>query len=232
VADGVGQIKDWLKNGPLNVSDSQINSYLERIQTAITENAQKGEVLGLVGENGAGKSTLINMISAVDDLTSGQVIVNGTSVHDLPENQAALWRGRSLGVIYQSFELLPMLSLLENVTLPLDFCGLYHPKESPERGMALLERVGLRDHAHKPPTKISGGQQQRVAIARALINDPPVILADEPTGNLDSATAADIIDLFQELVDQGRTIVMVTHDEALAERTTRTLRITDGELSA
>ena len=190
----------------------------------------RGEFVSVVGKSGAGKSTLVNMLSAVDDLTSGQVIVDGVSIHDLDESQAALWRGRNLGVIYQSFELLPMLSLLENVMLPMDFCGAYHPRQSPERAMALLSQVGLADHVRKPPTRISGGQQQRVAIARALANDPPIIVADEPTGNLDSATADEIVRLFEGLVAQGRTVIMVTHDEALARRATHRLRITDGEL--
>ena len=190
----------------------------------------RGQFVSVVGKSGAGKSTLVNMITSVDHLTSGEIIIDGTSVHDLGENQVSLWRGRNLGVIYQSFELLPMLSLLENVMLPMDFCGLYHPRKSPERAMHLLSQVGLADHVHKPPTRISGGQQQRVAIARALANDPAIILADEPTGNLDSATADEIVRLFEDLVSQGRTVIMVTHDESLARRATHRLRIADGEI--
>ena len=190
----------------------------------------RGQFVSVVGKSGAGKSTLVNMITSVDHLTSGEIIIDGTSVHDLGENQVSLWRGRNLGVIYQSFELLPMLSLLENVMLPMDFCGLYHPRKSPETAMRLLSQVGLADHVHKPPTRISGGQQQRVAIARALANDPPIIVADEPTGNLDSATADEIVKLFEDLVSQGRTVIMVTHDENLARRATHRLRIADGEI--
>jgi putative ABC transport system ATP-binding protein len=196
----------------------------------ITLDVHPGEFLGITGKSGAGKSTLVNMITGVDRLTSGQVWVDEVSVHELNENQMALWRGRNVGVIYQSFELMPSLSLLDNVMLPMDFCGLYHGKKSPERAMKLLAQVGLREHVYKPPTKISGGQQQRVAIARALANDPPLIVADEPTGNLDSNTAAEIIHLFETLVAQGKTIIMVTHDTNLARRLSRTLWLADGTI--
>lgn len=190
----------------------------------------RGEFVGVVGKSGAGKSTLVNMITGVDSITSGQVEVDGVSVHELGEDQMALWRGRNIGVVFQSFELLPQLSLLDNVMLPMDFCGLYKRRESLDRAKLLLTQVGLQEHMQKPPTRISGGQQQRVAIARALSNDPPIVVADEPTGNLDSVTAEDILQLFEELVKQGRTIVMVTHDESLASRFTRTLGISDGQL--
>lgn len=191
---------------------------------------ERGEFVGIIGKSGAGKSTLVNMVTGVDRLTSGEVIVDGTSVHRLNENQMALWRGLNAGVVYQSFELLPMLSLIDNVMLPMDFCRLYEPRKSQERARQLLTRVGLEEHMRKPPTKISGGQQQRVAIARALANDPPIIVADEPTGNLDSSTAEGIFELFELLVQQGKTIVMVTHDQSLAERFSRVLRIADGEI--
>jgi putative ABC transport system ATP-binding protein len=151
-------------------------------------------------------------------------------VHALGENRMALWRGLNLGIVYQSFQLLPQLSLLDNVTLPMDFCGKFRPGESQARALELLRVVGLEDHAHKPPTAISGGQQQRVAIARALANDPPILVADEPTGNLDAATAEDVLALFEGLVAQGKTLILVTHDELLASRATRVLRLVDGEL--
>ena len=189
-----------------------------------------GEFAGVIGKSGAGKSTLVNIIIGVDQITSGVVEIGGTSVHSLSENQKALWRGTNVGVIYQSFELLPMLSLLENVMLPMDFCGLYTPGESEERAMALLDHVGIAEHAYKPPTRISGGQKQRVAIARALANDPPLIVADEPTGNLDTVTAEGIFELFETLIAQGKTIVMVTHDDSLAQRMSHVLRISDGEM--
>ncbi|MFZ5820807.1 MAG: ABC transporter ATP-binding protein [Chloroflexota bacterium] len=196
-----------------------------------------GEFLGVLGKSGAGKSTLLNMITGVDDLTTGEVIVraNGSavSVHELDEDVLALWRGQTLGIVYQSFQLLPMLTLLENVMLPMDLCGLYHPRRSRERALELLDLVELSEHANKLPAFISGGQQQRVAIARALANDPPILVADEPTGSLDSVTADHIFELFERLVGgQGKTIVMVTHDKSLAPRFSRTLRLADGQFVA
>jgi putative ABC transport system ATP-binding protein len=196
----------------------------------ITADFHPGEFVGIIGKSGAGKSTLVNMMTGVDHLTSGEVWVGDTPVHALDENEMALWRGRNVGVVYQSFELLPTLSLLDNVMLPMDFCGLYQGRQSLERAEALLTQVGLAEHMHKPPTRVSGGQQQRVAIARALANDPPIIIADEPTGNLDTATAEDIFRLFENLVVQGKTVILVTHDNSLATRVTRVLRITDGEI--
>lgn len=194
-----------------------------------------GEFVGIVGKSGAGKSTLLNMITGVDNLTSGEVLVNSNgssvSIHKMSEDEVALWRGKTMGVVFQSFQLLPMLTLVENITLPMDLCGNFNPKQSRERALELLRLVEIEEHADKLPAFISGGQQQRVAIARALANDPPVLIADEPTGSLDSVTADHIFEVFEHLVtDQGKTIVMVTHDASLAPRFTRTLRITDGEL--
>lgn len=190
-----------------------------------------GEFLGIVGKSGAGKSTLVNLLTGVDYLTAGEVWVDGVPVHQLDENQRAQWRGSHVGLIYQAFHLMPTLSLLDNVMLPMDFTGLYHSRTSPERAMALLRQVELEEHAHKPPSAISGGQQQRVAIARALVNDPPVIVADEPTGRLDSATAEIIFDMFQDLLEQGKTLVMVTHDQSLKERVSRVIEIADGVIA-
>ncbi|MBN1888031.1 MAG: ABC transporter ATP-binding protein [Thermoflexales bacterium] len=196
----------------------------------ITASFGQGEFAGIIGKSGAGKSTLVNMITGVDHLTAGEVTIGGVSLHHLDESQMALWRGRNVGVVYQSFELLSMLSLVDNIVLPMDFCGRYLPRQSEKRALHLLKQVGLEEHARKTPARISGGQQQRVAIARALANDPPIIVADEPTGNLDSATADEILSLFESLVRQGKTILMVTHDESLAQRMTRTLHIADGKL--
>lgn len=195
-----------------------------------------GEFVGIVGKSGAGKSTLLNMITGVDHLTSGEVIVhsNGSSVsiHRMSEDEVALWRGQTLGVVFQSFQLLPMLTLVENITLPMDLCGRFNPKQSRQRALELLRLVEIEEHADKLPAFISGGQQQRVAIARALANDPPILVADEPTGSLDSVTADHIFEVFEHLVtDRGKTILMVTHDESLAPRFTRTLGIADGELA-
>ncbi len=189
-----------------------------------------GEFLAITGKSGAGKTTLVNMISGTDRLTSGEVLVNGTNVHTMNENRLALWRGRNLGVVYQSFHLLPNLSLLDNITLPMDFCGTYRFRQSRERALELLRKVELEEHASKLPAEISGGQQQRVAIARALANDPPILIADEPTGRLDSITAEVIFTIFQQLVAQGKTIVMVSHDRSISQRVSRTLTIRDGEI--
>ena len=189
-----------------------------------------GEYLGIVGKSGAGKSTLVNMLTGVDRLTEGEVWIDGVPVHALNENQRARWRGKNLGLIYQSFYLMPTLSLLDNVMLPMDFTGLFHRRSSPQRAWELLRQVALEEHANKPPTAVSGGQQQRVAIARALANDPPLIIADEPTGRLDSATAEIIFGIFAQLVQQGKTILMVTHDQTLAQRVSRVIQIADGEV--
>lgn len=198
---------------------------------------EPGEFVGIVGKSGAGKSTLLNMLTGVDHLTSGEVIVNtdGTavSIHKMDEDAIANWRGHNLGVMYQSFQLLPMLTLAENVMLPMDLCGKFNSKLSRERALDLLRLVEIEDHANKLPSQISGGQQQRVSIARALANDPQILVADEPTGSLDSLTAEHVFDVFEQLVaEQGKTIVMVTHDESLKARFSRTMQIADGELDS
>ena len=203
--------------------------------TNVTMTINAGEFLGIVGKSGAGKSTLLNMINGVDQLTSGEVLVRGDneniSIHTMSEDARALWRGRKMGVVYQSFQLLPMLTLIENITLPMDLADNYKPRESKDRAMQLLQLMELEEHANKLPAFISGGQQQRVAIARALANDPPILVADEPTGSLDSITADHIFEVFEHLVkDQGKTIVMVTHDVSLTNRFSRSLTIADGEV--
>ena len=189
-----------------------------------------GELVGVLGKSGAGKTTLVNLISGVDHLTSGEVWIGDTAVHNLNENQAAQWRSRNLGVVYQSFQLMPTLSLLDNVLLPMDFTGLYRGKRSARDALEILRQMELEEHAGKLPSNISGGQQQRVAIARALANDPPIIVADEPTGRLDSVTAETIFEIFEGLVHQGRTIVMVTHDASFARRFTRLVWLADGQV--
>jgi putative ABC transport system ATP-binding protein len=189
-----------------------------------------GEFVSVVGPSGSGKSTMLNMITGIDRPTSGQVFVGGEAVHELNENELARWRGRNVGVIFQFFQLLPTLSILENVMLPMDFCNTYKRGERRERATGLLEMVGIADQAHKLPSALSGGQQQRAAIARALANDPPVIVGDEPTGNLDTATADQVFALFQRLVDEGKTVMLVTHDRHLSARTERVLHLFDGRL--
>jgi putative ABC transport system ATP-binding protein len=190
-----------------------------------------GEFVGIWGKSGAGKSTLVNMISGVDHLTRGEVWVDGVAVHKLSESQAAGWRGRSLGVIFQSFQLMPTLNLLDNVMLAMDFAGKFQPRKSLERAYELLNEVELSEHAHKLPADISGGQQQRVAIARALANDPPILIADEPTGRLDSSTAETVFAIFEGLIRKGKTIVMVSHDPSFIRRYSRVLWIADGQFT-
>jgi ABC-type lipoprotein export system ATPase subunit len=189
-----------------------------------------GEFVSVIGKSGSGKSTLLNMITGIDRPSSGEVFVNGTAVHGLNENRMARWRGLNLGIVFQFFQLLPTISVIENIMLPMDFCRTYPMRAREKRALELLELVELADHAYKLPTALSGGQQQRVAIARALANDPPVIIADEPTGNLDSKTAESVFALFNDLVAKGKTIIIVTHDSALAKRTHRTALIADGEI--
>lgn len=190
----------------------------------------RGEFAAIVGKSGSGKSTLLNMITGIDHPTGGQVIIDGVDIYQLTESQRSLWRGRNLGIVFQFFQLLPMLTLLENVMLPMDYVGMYTFDERPRRAMGLLDMVGLKEQAHKLPLAVSTGQQQAAAIARALATNPPVLVADEPTGNLDSHSADSIIDLFDELVEHGKTIVMVTHDPSLTSRTSRTVTISDGVL--
>jgi putative ABC transport system ATP-binding protein len=190
-----------------------------------------GEFVALLGRSGAGKSTLINVITGIDHPTSGSVHVAGEAIHQLNEAQITRWRGRQVGVIFQSFQLMPMLTCLQNVMLPMDFAGLYKsPGERRERAMQLLEQMEITEHADKLPSAVSGGQRQRVAIARALANDPVFLAADEPTGSLDSRTADAVYEVFEHLVSAGKTIFMATHDHELASRVSRVLRIEDGQL--
>jgi putative ABC transport system ATP-binding protein len=189
-----------------------------------------GEFVGIRGPSGSGKSTLLNMITGIDHPTAGQVRVAGRSLVDLGEDQLARWRGEYVGVIFQFFQLLPTLTTLENVTLPMDFARKWKPKERTERAMALLEQVELADQAHKLPNTLSGGQQQRAAIARALANNPPLVVGDEPTGNLDAKTADRVFSLFEALVQDGTTFLMVTHDRDLASRIPRVIEVVDGVL--
>jgi ABC-type lipoprotein export system ATPase subunit len=189
-----------------------------------------GEFVSIIGKSGSGKSTLLNMITGIDRPTTGEVYVNGTGIHELSENQLAGWRADNLGIIFQFFQLLPSLSLQQNVILPMDLAGKYRPRERRERAEHLLEIVGLADQMQKLPSMVSGGQQQRAAMARALANDPPILIADEPTGNLDSKTAATVFALFNQLVAEGKTVIIVTHDSGLARHAHRTALIADGEI--
>ncbi|MFP4322308.1 MAG: ABC transporter ATP-binding protein [Anaerolineales bacterium] len=189
----------------------------------------KGEFVAIVGPSGSGKSTLINMITGIDRPTEGEVFVAGQRLTNMSENDVAKWRGRNVGVVFQFFQLLPTLTVLENVMMPMHYCNTYTGQRK-ERAMELLERVDLPDVANKYPSQISGGQQQRAAIARALANDPSVIVGDEPTGNLDTLSAALMFALFEELIEMGRTVVMVTHDRELAGQVPRVEEVRDGQL--
>ncbi|HET6594922.1 MAG TPA: ATP-binding cassette domain-containing protein [Anaerolineales bacterium] len=196
----------------------------------INVEVQRGEFVAIIGKSGSGKSTFINMITGIDRPTSGEIWIDGAPVHSFNEWQMAAWRGRNLGIVFQFFQLFPTLTILENIILPMELNKLYSKNERKERAMHLLEKVEMSAQAHKLPSAISGGQQQRVAIARALANDPPLLVADEPTGNLDSKTADKIFSLFEDLVAAGTTILMVTHDSDLARRVNRTILISDGEV--
>jgi putative ABC transport system ATP-binding protein len=189
-----------------------------------------GEFIAVLGKSGAGKTTLINLLLGIDHPTSGEIRVGGATVHALGEDARAAWRGRNVGVVFQFFQLLPTLSVLHNVMLPMDLAHRYSLREQKQRALRLLEQVGIGEHAHKLPSAMSGGQQQRIAIARALANDPPILLADEPIGSLDSVTANEVMAVFEKLVEQGKTLVMVTHDKDFAQRANRTIVLVDGEV--
>ncbi len=191
-----------------------------------------GELVAVVGKSGSGKSTLINMITGIDEPSAGEVFVARTPIHLLNQEQLAVWRGRNVGVVFQFFQLLPTLTIAENVTLPMDFCNAFPPRRRRERVMALLQRVGIEAQADKLPSALSGGEQQRAAIARALANDPPLIVADEPTGNLDSRTSDAVIRLFADLAEEGKTVVMVTHEPDLGRYFARSIQLSDGAIVA
>ena len=191
---------------------------------------QPGEFVGVVGKSGSGKSTLLNMVAGIDRPSSGSVAVAGTEIHALSENKLAVWRGRNVGFVFQFFQLLPTLTAAENVMLPMDFCKTLPFHERRKRALSLLERVAVTRHADKLPATLSGGEQQRVAIARALANEPPLVLADEPTGNLDSVTATAILDLFRDMANQGTTVVIATHEADIARVIDRKIEISDGTI--
>lgn len=219
------EINDVFKRFP--VGDDELT-----ILKGVSFNVKKGEFVTIVGPSGNGKSTLLNMITGIDHPSEGAVKVTGREVHAMSENQLAKWRGEDVGIIFQFFQMLPALSLLQNVILPMDFARKYTPKEREERAIHLLDSVDLADQAHKLPGQVSGGQQQRAAIARALANDPPLIVADEPTGNLDSKTGTAVFEMFMKLVNQeGKTMIMVTHDKELASQVPRVIEILDGHIS-
>jgi putative ABC transport system ATP-binding protein len=192
---------------------------------------RRGEFVGIIGHSGSGKSTLLNLISGIDRATRGEIVVGGVAVHAIRESGMAKWRGLSVGIVFQFFQLLPTLTAIENVMLPMDLCARWPARDRSRRANALLEQLGVADQSHKLPATLSGGQQQRVAIARALANEPAVLLADEPTGNLDSHNASIILELFAALARDGQTIVAATHDAEVQRVCTRSVVIADGRIS-
>ncbi len=218
------EVKDVVKRFPAGSKEITILK-------GISFNVSPGEFVSIVGPSGNGKSTLLNMITGIDRPSAGRVLVAGEEISAMGEDALARWRGANLGIVFQFFQMLPALTLLNNVVLPMDLAGKYRPRERRERAMELLEMVGLADQAHMLPGLVSGGEQQRAAIARALANDPPMLVADEPTGNLDSATAYIVFSLFHQLVSDGKTILMVTHDKDLARQAPRKIEIRDGRIT-
>jgi putative ABC transport system ATP-binding protein len=191
-----------------------------------------GEFVTVVGKSGSGKTTLLNLLAGIDRPTTGQITIADTAVHELRGSRLAAWRGRTIGLVFQFFQLLPTLTVAENVMLPMDFCATFPPRQRRPRAVDLLDRVGIAEQADKLPSSLSGGQQQRAAIARALANDPPVLLADEPTGNLDSATSDSVLSLFQQLAADETTVLMVTHERDVSRFATRQVTLVDGQISA
>jgi putative ABC transport system ATP-binding protein len=189
-----------------------------------------GEFVAVVGKSGSGKSTLLNLLAGIDRATSGEIYVKGEAVHRMAEAELSVWRGLNIGVVFQFFQLLPTLTVIENIMLPMDFCRKYTPLERKARALVLLDKVGVRGQAAKLPFALSGGEQQRVAIARALANDPGIIMADEPTGNLDTATTENVFGLLEGLAREGKTVMIVTHNQELAGRTGRLIEIRDGRI--
>lgn len=197
---------------------------LKDVNLEISQN----EMIAVTGKSGSGKSTLLNILTGIDKPTSGSVTINGVHVDKLSESELASWRGKNIGVVFQFFQLLPTLTIAENVMLPMDFCNTYTKKERRERALVLLDQVGIKEQADKFPSSLSGGQQQRAAIARALANDPPIVVADEPTGNLDSQTALSIMTLFAELAQSGKTVIVVTHEKEFTGWFHNSISIADG----
>jgi putative ABC transport system ATP-binding protein len=191
---------------------------------------QTGEFAAIVGKSGSGKSTLLNLIAGIDRPSAGEIVINGQAIHTLSEDQISVWRGSNIGVVFQFFQLLPTLTVQENILIAMDFCGRIPAGVRERRAAELLEIVGVADQADKLPSALSGGQQQRAAIARALANNPPLLVADEPTGNLDSANAVLVLELFQRLAHSGKTVLMVTHEREISQYVTRSIRLADGQI--
>jgi putative ABC transport system ATP-binding protein len=217
------QISDVVKTYPSSAGGFTAIDHL-------TLGVAPGEFVAIVGRSGSGKTTLLNLLAGIDRPTSGTVLVTDADLGSLPESELAVWRGRNVGLVFQFFQLLPTLTVVENVMLPMDFVRKIPVAERRDRALRLLDRVGIGEQADKVPATLSGGQQQRAAIARALANDPPLILADEPTGNLDSGTADAVLKLFADLNSEGRTIVVVTHEHDIRSIVGREITLQDGHI--
>jgi len=198
----------------------------------ISLDVHRGECVAVVGPSGSGKTTLAHLLTGIEQPSDGEVVVDGQPLHALSQDALAAWRGRRVGIVFQFFQLLPTLTIVENVMLPMDFCATFARRERRPRALALLERLRIADQADKLPAALSGGQQQRAAIARALANDPALIVADEPTGNLDSATALEVMGLLAALAGEGKTVIVVTHERELGRFFTRTVSLRDGTIQA
>lgn len=196
----------------------------------VSFNVDEGEFVGIVGKSGSGKTTLINMLTGIDHPSEGSIVINGNHLEKMSENELSIWRGKNIGIVFQFFQLLPVMTVMENILLPMDYLNELPMNARTDRANKILAELALVPFADKYPHELSGGLQQIAAIARALANDPPILIADEPTGNLDSVTASKVVDLFQSLVERGKTILMVTHDQDMVQRTSRLLRISDGNL--
>jgi putative ABC transport system ATP-binding protein len=217
------QIKNLVKTfdtpaGPLNVL------------RGITLDLKKGDFVSLVGPSGSGKTTFLNMLTAIDEPTAGEIIIDGLPITQAPQRKLTKWRARNIGIVFQFFQLLPTLTVVENVMAPMDFAGVWKPRERREVAMSLLDRFGIADQAYKTPDMLSGGQQQRVAVARALANNPSIVVGDEPTGNLDRMSASNVFGLFHELASKGTTVVIVTHDRELVHSVPRLFEMVDGTI--
>ncbi len=210
------------------VKNFEVNHQEVNILKGINMEVKKGELIGIFGKSGSGKSTLMNMLTGIDQPTSGEIWFHNEAIHTYTQAQLTTWRGENVGIVFQFFQLLSTLTLLENVILPMEFAKKYTKRDRRDRAMDLLASMGIEALSDQYPSSVSGGEQQRAAIARALANDPDIIVADEPTGNLDSRTAHHVFDLFEKQVQKGKTILMITHDMSMYERFMRSYTLSDG----
>lgn len=199
---------------------------LDNVSLTITQ----GQHVAIVGKSGSGKSTLLNLITGIDHPTNGDLTVSGTNIHNFDESTLAAWRGKNLGIVFQFFQLIPTLTIIENILLAMEFVNVIPKKQRLKRAEGLLDQVGILKHGNKYPSALSGGEQQRAAIARALANKPKILVADEPTGNLDSATAISVKKIFTDLVAKGTTVIIVTHEDIQNESYNQVIRLKDGKI--